>query len=117
MRPSRLSPLSPSSLPERVRSLFANARADGWFGFIFWGMAYLSMRRGRDARWGTTRRALETALNYALIAFGAYTLVAGTYVRRPRCGSISADVVQVSVKSIIVDSKGGRVFSCASNGF
>ncbi|KZV78857.1 hypothetical protein EXIGLDRAFT_736347 [Exidia glandulosa HHB12029] len=75
---------------------------DGWFGFIFWGMAYLSLHATKEARWGTPLRSAETVLNYGLILFGLYTLVAGTYV---------------SIESIIIDSKGGKVFSCASNGF
>jgi len=71
---------------------------DGWFGFIFWGMAYLTLYPGRQ-KWTGTGRVLETLLNYFLIIFGLYILVAGTYV---------------SVQSIIDDYAGGDLFSCAS---
>jgi hypothetical protein len=53
---------------------------DGWFGFIFWGMAYLSLYPGKE-KWATPLRSLETLVNYFLILLGAYVLVAGTYVR------------------------------------
>ncbi|KAJ7579073.1 transmembrane amino acid transporter protein-domain-containing protein [Mycena floridula] len=72
---------------------------DGWFGFIFWGMAYLQMTPG-SKRWSSPLRIFETLVNYFFILLGGYVLVAGTYV---------------SIKSIIVDSAGGHVFSCASN--
>lgn len=54
--------------------------SDCWFGFIFWGMAYLTLYPGAK-RWAGVGRSLETAFNYFLILFGAYVLVAGTYVR------------------------------------
>ena len=84
-------------------------------------MAYFALYPTRAARWGTPGRAAESALNVALIAFGGYTLVAGTYVRAIRLflRQEHTDGVgrQTSVQSIIVDSRGGKVFSCASNGF
>ncbi|KAI0821377.1 transmembrane amino acid transporter protein-domain-containing protein [Irpex lacteus] len=73
---------------------------DGWFGFIFWGMAYLTIYPGAK-RWAGPWRSAETLLNYAIIIFGFYILVAGSYA---------------SVKSIIIDFNGQTVFSCVSNG-
>ncbi|KAI0745069.1 transmembrane amino acid transporter protein-domain-containing protein [Earliella scabrosa] len=72
---------------------------DGWFGFIFWGMAYLTLYPGKS-RWAGPWRSAETLLNYAIIVFGVYVLVAGTYV---------------SVQSIIINYAGQTVFTCASN--
>ncbi|KZV98582.1 hypothetical protein EXIGLDRAFT_807423 [Exidia glandulosa HHB12029] len=75
----------------------------GWFGFIFWAMAYLALNPTRTQRWGTPWRTFETLVNYTLIGLGVFTLVAGTYV---------------SVQSIIVNSRSGQgSFSCASTGF
>ncbi|THH01335.1 hypothetical protein EW026_g1357 [Hermanssonia centrifuga] len=73
---------------------------DGWFGFIFWGMAYLTLYPGVK-KWAGFWRSSETVLNYVIIVFGFYILIAGTYT---------------SVKSIIIDFTGQRVFSCVSNG-
>ncbi|TFY75238.1 hypothetical protein EWM64_g8775 [Hericium alpestre] len=75
---------------------------DCWFGFIFWGMAYLTMHPGPE-KWNGRRRSAETILNYGLILLGAYILVAGTYV---------------SVQSIIDSYNAGTVgspFTCSSN--
>lgn len=54
---------------------------DCWFGFIFWGMAYLTLYPGH-LKWSGIWRTLETTINIFLIAVGVYILVAGTYVRR-----------------------------------
>ncbi|THU90614.1 hypothetical protein K435DRAFT_728243 [Dendrothele bispora CBS 962.96] len=75
---------------------------DCWFGFIYWGMAYLTLYPGKS-KWAGSLRSVETLFNYFLIALGFYVLVAGTYV---------------SVQSIIDSYKSntvGGVFSCASN--
>ncbi|KAJ7674398.1 transmembrane amino acid transporter protein-domain-containing protein [Mycena rosella] len=75
---------------------------DGWFGFIYWGMAYLILYPGQT-RWAGPWRSLETLINYFLIALGFFMLVAGTYV---------------SIQSIIdsyAAAEVGSVFSCASN--
>ncbi|KZT58950.1 hypothetical protein CALCODRAFT_538088 [Calocera cornea HHB12733] len=71
---------------------------DCWFGFIFWGMAYLTLYPG-NKKWKGIGRTMETLLNYFLIVFGLYILIAGTYV---------------SIQSIITDYAGGGLFSCAS---
>ena len=52
---------------------------DGWFGFIFWGMAYLTLYPGQK-KWAGKWRTAETVLNYAIILVGVYVLIAGTYV-------------------------------------
>ncbi|KAJ7118782.1 transmembrane amino acid transporter protein-domain-containing protein [Mycena epipterygia] len=75
---------------------------DGWFGFIYWGMAYLILYPGKT-RWAGPWRSFETLFNYFLIAVGFFMLGAGTYV---------------SIQSIIdsyAASAVGSVFSCASN--
>ncbi|KAI0065079.1 hypothetical protein BV25DRAFT_1906208 [Artomyces pyxidatus] len=75
---------------------------DGWFGFIFWGLAYLSFYPGAK-KWASPGRSLETILNYVLIVFGVYMLVAGTYVS-----------IQSIIESYQADTV-GTPFSCASN--
>ncbi|CAK5279433.1 unnamed protein product [Mycena citricolor] len=75
---------------------------DGWFGFIYWGMAYLLLHPG-NTKWAGPLRSFETLVNYFLIVFGLFILVAGTYV---------------SVQSIIDSYKAaavGSVFTCVSN--
>ncbi|KAI0048464.1 hypothetical protein FA95DRAFT_1557963 [Auriscalpium vulgare] len=75
---------------------------DGWFGFIFWGMAYLSFYPGAK-KWAGIGRSAETLLNFGLILLGFYVLVAGTYV---------------SIQSIIDDYNAdvvGKPFTCKSN--
>ncbi|KAJ7458750.1 transmembrane amino acid transporter protein-domain-containing protein [Mycena galericulata] len=75
---------------------------DGWFGFIYWAMAYLILYPAPE-RWNGKWRSAETLLNYFLILFGLYMTVAGTYV---------------SIQSIIDSYKAaavGGVFTCVSN--
>jgi hypothetical protein len=80
---------------------------DSWFGFIFWGVAYLRMR-SVDKQAGRKRNpitaALSTALNVAIILIGVFFLSAGTYAS-----------VQGIVDSFDAGTVGG-VFSCKSNG-
>ncbi|KAF7986703.1 hypothetical protein HWV62_20230 [Athelia sp. TMB] len=64
-----------SDMLSLVSSLF-----DCWFGFVFWGMAYLTLYPGA-LKWEGPWRTLETLFNYFLILLGLYILVAGTYVR------------------------------------
>ncbi|KAJ7063542.1 transmembrane amino acid transporter protein-domain-containing protein [Mycena amicta] len=74
---------------------------DCWFGFIYWGMAYLIIYP-KEERWKGLR-SFETVINYFLIVFGIFMLVGGTYT---------------SIQSIIDSynaSAYGSVFSCASN--
>ncbi|KAG5637470.1 hypothetical protein H0H81_004441 [Sphagnurus paluster] len=52
---------------------------DGWFGFIFWAMAYLHLHPAK-AKWASPLKSLETLMNYFFILIGIYILVAGTYV-------------------------------------
>ncbi|KAK7047766.1 hypothetical protein VNI00_006094 [Paramarasmius palmivorus] len=52
---------------------------DGWFGFIFWAMAYLELNPGKK-RWENTSKTIQTIINYFFILLGLYFLVAGTYV-------------------------------------
>ncbi|KAJ6500588.1 transmembrane amino acid transporter protein-domain-containing protein [Mycena sanguinolenta] len=75
---------------------------DGWFGFIYWGMAYLILYPS-ETRWKGPWRSFETLVNYFLIALGFFILVGGTYV---------------SIQSIIDSynaSQVGGVFTCVSN--
>jgi Transmembrane amino acid transporter protein len=92
-----------SDLLSLMSSLF-----DSFFGFIFWGVAYLGMRE-QDHGPGWWKRCtpfgfLMLAFNLFLIAVGIFFLGAGTYV---------------SVQSIL-DSYAanlvGPVFTCQSNG-
>ena len=82
---------------------------DCWFGFIFWGLAYIRMRQADYGKWSfITSRGLRSIIGFAINFFwiwvGLYVLVAGTYV---------------SVQSIIdgyeANSFGGA-FTCADNG-
>jgi hypothetical protein len=92
-----------SSLLSLMSSLF-----DSFFGFIFWGVAYIRMRRVDG---GVTRLREQSiygysmlALNVFLILIGLFFLTAGTYT---------------SVMSIIEGFESGSVsgvFTCKSNG-
>ncbi|EIW73966.1 hypothetical protein CONPUDRAFT_133595 [Coniophora puteana RWD-64-598 SS2] len=75
---------------------------DGWFGFIFWGMAYLELYP-RAQRWAGGLRSAETLFNYFLIVLGFYILIAGTYV------SIDSIILSYQANEV------GSAFSCASN--
>ncbi|KAM5545046.1 hypothetical protein V8D89_001157 [Ganoderma adspersum] len=75
---------------------------DCWFGFIFWGLAYLTLYPGKT-RWAGPWRSAQTALNYFIILVGAFILVGGTYA---------------SVQSIVDSyrkSAYGSAFTCVSN--
>ena len=85
-----------------------SALFDSFFGFIFWGMAYIRMRRvdggiswlHEQSLWGY----MMLGLNVFIISIGAFFLSAGTYT---------------SVQSIIDSYAAGAVsgvFTCASNG-
>jgi hypothetical protein len=92
-----------SDLLSLMSSLF-----DSFFGFIFWGVAYIRMRRvGGGINWLYEQSPWGYAmlvLNVFIIITGAFFLVAGTYT---------------SVQSIIDSYAAGAVsgvFTCASNG-
>lgn len=81
---------------------------DSFFGFIFWGVAYIRMRRvDGGVNWlhsQTIYGYSMLALNVLIIMVGFFFLVGGTYT---------------SVQSIIDDYATGAVagvFTCASNG-
>ncbi|KAF8057583.1 transmembrane amino acid transporter protein-domain-containing protein [Lyophyllum atratum] len=74
---------------------------DGWFGFIFWAMAYLHLHPGKT-KWNGVLKSLETLMNYFFILLGAFILVAGTYTS-----------VQSIINSYAANLIGG-LFSCAS---
>ncbi|KOS23085.1 N amino acid transport system protein [Escovopsis weberi] len=80
---------------------------DSWFGFIFWGVAYLRMRSA-DQKAGidraTARDRVGIAVNIFIILIGAFVLTVGTYA---------------STQGIIDFFRSGAVggvFSCKSNG-
>lgn len=81
---------------------------DSFFGFIFWGVAYIRMRRiDGGVNWlreQTLYGYMMFALNISIILIGIFFLTAGTYT---------------SVQSIIDSYAAGQVggvFTCASNG-
>lgn len=92
-----------SDLLSLMSSLF-----DSFFGFIFWGVAYIRMRRVDGGVNWLHEQSLYgysmLALNIVIIIIGLFFLVAGTYT---------------SVQSIIDSYNAGTVggvFTCASNG-
>ncbi|KAH6718972.1 transmembrane amino acid transporter protein-domain-containing protein [Leptodontidium sp. MPI-SDFR-AT-0119] len=92
-----------SDLLSLMSSLF-----DSFFGFIFWGVAYIRMKRADGGvqwiREQSLMGCLELGLNVFIIMIGLFFLGAGTYT---------------SVQSIIDSYAAGAVssvFTCASNG-
>ncbi|KAG7575423.1 hypothetical protein FFLO_00242 [Filobasidium floriforme] len=86
-----------SDLLSVISSLFGS-----WFGFIFWGSAYLKMNRGKPFR---GLHAIESIIAVILIGVGIFILGVGTYA---------------SVQSIINSYATGSIkspFSCSDNGF
>ena len=71
-----------SDLLSLMSSLF-----DSFFGFIFWGTAYIRMRQSDYGDGWITRRGIRGiagfALNVILILIGLFMLTAGTYVSPP----------------------------------
>lgn len=94
-----------SDLLSLMSSLF-----DSFFGFIFWGVAYLRMSRvDHGDAWLTweaqkSRGYALLALNVVIIIIGFYFLTAGTYT-----------TVQSIINSYNAGLVGG-VFTCANNG-
>lgn len=68
-----------SDLLSLMSSLF-----DSFFGFIFWGVAYMRMRKADYGAGWISRRGIRGiagfALNVAIILIGVFMLTAGTYV-------------------------------------
>lgn len=92
-----------SDLLSLMSSLF-----DSFFGFIFWGVAYMRMRRADHGENFITSRGFKSifgfVFNFILILIGLLFLSAGTYA---------------SVQSIIdgyAAANFGGPFSCATNG-
>jgi len=92
-----------SDLLSLMSSLF-----DSFFGFIFWGVAYIRMKRADGGvQWIREQSMMgfaELGLNVFIIIIGLFFLGAGTYT---------------SVQSIIDSYAAGAVsgvFTCASNG-
>ncbi|KAL4939974.1 hypothetical protein BDV06DRAFT_27796 [Aspergillus oleicola] len=92
-----------SDLLSIMSSLF-----DSFFGFIFWGVAYLRMRRDDYGPGFYKNRGIRgwvgAICNVALIGIGLYFLGPGTYA---------------SIESVILNYQAGTVgspFSCADNG-
>lgn len=92
-----------SDLLSIMSSLF-----DSFFGFIFWGVAYLRMRREDYGPGFYKNRGIRgwagAILNVGLIGVGLFFLGPGTYA---------------SIESVILNYRAGTVgspFSCANNG-
>ena len=92
-----------SDLLSLMSSLF-----DCWFGYVFWGVAYLQLRQQEFGQgWWKSLNAwgyVKLAINIGMIVIGLYILGPGTYA---------------TVESIIQSFQQGLVkgvFRCASNG-
>lgn len=92
-----------SDLLSLMSSLF-----DSFFGFIFWGVAYMRMRHADYGPGWITARGLRSmtgfVVNLLLILFGLFFLTGGTYA------SVESIVMGYSTTGF------GGPFSCASNG-
>jgi hypothetical protein len=86
---------------------------DSFFGFIFWGLAYLQLNKGR--LWNSWWKCLLTVLNLWFILVGFFFLsMSSAY-----CVNDLAAGTYASVQSIIDDYATGAIrepFSCADNG-
>ncbi|CAF9930470.1 MAG: hypothetical protein ALECFALPRED_004608 [Alectoria fallacina] len=93
-----------SDLLSLMSSLF-----DSFFGFIFWGTAYMRMRRADFGPGWLSKRGMRGiagfTLNLILICIGLFMLTGGTYAT---CQSI--------VDNYKVPGGVGGVFSCVNNG-
>ncbi|KAI9891400.1 MAG: hypothetical protein M1814_002719 [Vezdaea aestivalis] len=92
-----------SDLLALMSSLF-----DSFFGFIFWGVAYIRMRNADYGRgwWkhAKARDLITLVINLVIIAIGIFFLTVGTYA--------SVDSIILNYESGLV----GGVFTCKSNG-
>lgn len=99
---------------------------DSFFGFIFWGVAYIRMRHadyGPDFyKTRGIRGWVGFLVNIFLIGVGLYFLGPGTYVSIPSWTDLhfmSLTFQKVSVMSVIQSYRTGNIrqpFSCADNG-
>jgi hypothetical protein len=92
-----------SDLLSLMSSLF-----DCWFGFVFWGVAYLQLRQ-EELGPGWWKRL--TAWGYVKLVLNLLIIVIGLYILGPG--------VYAAVESIVLsyqDGPVGGVFSCATNG-
>lgn len=108
-----------SELLSLMSSLF-----DSFFGWIFWGTAYLRMRRvdyGKNYyKVRGFRGWFGFVLNVFIVLVGFFFLTAGTYVSFLLQTIWSqSNILQASVQSIIDDFEVGvkSVFTCSNNGF
>lgn len=90
-----------SDLLSLMSSLF-----DCWFGFVFWGLAYIRLRKVKHGNHSnlTAWEKFHYLMSYCLIGTGLYILGPGLYAS-----------VQSIINNYKLDAYGG-VFSCASNG-
>lgn len=102
---------------------------DSFFGFIFWGVAYIRMRRADHGPDFYRKRGIRgwvgLFVNASLIGIGFFFLGPGTYVsflftaHRARGEDANAGFLQASVMAVILNYRAGTVggpFSCADNG-
>lgn len=109
-----------SDLLSLMSSLF-----DSFFGFIFWGTAYMRMRKADYGPGWVTKRGIRGLagfiLNVLIILVGCYMLTAGTYVSLKTTLFVDGLLTwhQATVQNIIDNYKAGTVggvFACKSNG-
>lgn len=109
-----------SDLLSLMSSLF-----DSFFGFIFWGTAYMRMRHADYGSGWISRRGIRGiagfTLNVIIILIGLFMLTGGTYVSTPFTRSKAFLVLilwQATCQSIVDNYKAGTVggvFTCKSN--
>ena len=110
-----------SDLLSLMSSLF-----DSFFGFIFWGTAYMRMRNADYGPGWITKRGIRGiagfALNVILIMIGLFMLGGGTYVSASTLDTLLAvlTMTQATCQSIVDNYNAGIVggaFDCANTGF
>lgn len=101
-----------------------SALFDSFFGWIFWGTAYIQMRRADMGSTFYSQRGLRgwigLIVNLFIIVVGFFFLSAGTYVRLSKVSlhQYHTNILQASVKSIIHDYTTGALkeaFTCSDN--
>lgn len=110
-----------SDLLSLMSSLF-----DSFFGFIFWGVAYIRMRRADYGPGYYKKRGIRGivgfVINIIIIIIGIFMLGVGTYVGLLLSWLLKSRLThtfQASVESILLSYQTGGVggvFSCKSNG-